>query len=36
MSRPSPYSDQQKAAIIEAVKTGRKKWPEIMPLRPRV
>ena len=32
MPRPSPYTDAQKAAILDAVKTGRKagkKWPEI-------
>ena len=32
MPRPSPYTDKQKAAILEAVKSGRKagkKWPEI-------
>jgi hypothetical protein len=32
MPRPSPYTDKQKAAILESVKTGRKagkKWPEI-------
>jgi len=33
MPRPSPYTDAQKSAIIEAVKSGRKdgkKWPEIL------
>jgi hypothetical protein len=33
MARPSPYTAAQKAAILEAVKTGRKagkKWPEIL------
>jgi hypothetical protein len=32
MPRPSAYTAKQKAAILEAVKTGRKsgkKWPEI-------
>ena len=32
MPRPSPYTDKQKAAILEAVRSGRKagkKWPEI-------
>src|SRR5476651_1624910 len=32
MPRPSPYTDKQKSAILEAVKSGRKagkKWPEI-------
>ena len=32
MPRPSPYTDKQKSAILEAVKAGRKsgkKWPEI-------
>ena len=32
MSRPSPYTDKQKAAILEAVKSSRKsgkKWPEV-------
>ena len=33
MPRPSPYTDKQKAAILEAVKSARKagkKWPEIL------
>ena len=33
MARPSPYSEKQKSAILEAVKAGRKsgkKWPEIL------
>jgi hypothetical protein len=33
MPRPSPYTDKQKAAIIEVVKATRKagkKWPEIL------
>ena len=33
MPRPSPYTATQKAAILDAVKTGRKtgkKWPEIL------
>ena len=33
MPRPSPYTAKQKAAILEAVKSGRKagkKWPEIL------
>ena len=32
MPRPSPYTEAQKAAILDAVKSGRKagkKWPEI-------
>ena len=33
MARPSPYTDKQKSAILDAVKSGRKagkKWPEIL------